>query len=119
MPDTKRRHSHHFAADAEDLTGEELRRLAKAERKAASADPALAVAGQREIRPMSRPRLTLASLCLGALCACTTPRPPASICPPLPKIPPNLMTPPATLQSLRPSASLSATMAPATPTRPD
>jgi hypothetical protein len=54
MPDTKRRPSPHFTAGPEDLTREELRRLAKAERKAASADRALSITGRREVQDLGR-----------------------------------------------------------------
>ena len=46
--------SAHRAADPEALTRDELRRLAKAQRKSASADPAQSSAGRREIGDIER-----------------------------------------------------------------
>lgn len=56
MQDTARRRPslNPRAAEPDDLTREELRRLAKAERKASGADPALSAAGRREIGEIER-----------------------------------------------------------------
>jgi hypothetical protein len=56
VKDTARRRSSqpNRAAEPSDLSREELRRLAKAERKAASADPAQSAVGRREIVDLER-----------------------------------------------------------------
>ena len=112
-------------SDPEALSRDEVRRLAKAERKLGSADRTQSAAGVREVQDIERrhgERIEAQSLAARLVetssLALSRPRPSAMICPPPPQVPAGLMAPPATLKSLRPLVSSSATTARAVPTRP-